>query len=127
MIDHVSLGVRNLATSAAFYDDVLSPLGYSRLIVREATIGYGKKYAEFWLNQRDQRVPERDSGNHVCLRARDRAAVDAFHAAALRAGAADAGLPGFRPEYHPAYYAAFVVDRDQNVVEVVTFVRETDD
>jgi catechol-2,3-dioxygenase len=70
MIDHVSLGVRNLGASIAFYDEVLAPLGYSKLIVHERTIGYGKKYAELWLNLREERVPERDNGSHVCLRAR---------------------------------------------------------
>jgi catechol 2,3-dioxygenase-like lactoylglutathione lyase family enzyme len=124
MIDHVSLGVKSLAASHAFYDAVLAPLGYSKLIVHEATTGYGKTYPEFWLNLRENRVPARDNGTHVCLRARDQATVDAFYAAALKAGAEDAGSPGFRPEYHPSYYAAFIVDLDQNVVEVVTFVRE---
>jgi catechol 2,3-dioxygenase-like lactoylglutathione lyase family enzyme len=123
MIDHVSLGVRSLDLSTVFYDDVLATLGYTKLIVREKTVGYGKKYAEFWLNLRENRLPQRDSGSHVCLRARDRAAVDAFYAAAINAGATDAGTPGFRPEYDPSYYAAFIVDVDQNVVEVVTFVR----
>lgn len=122
MIDHVSLGVRNLVVSSLFYDEVLAPLGHLKLVVRERTVGYGKKYPEFWLNLRENRVNERDSGSHVCLRARSREAVDAFYAAAIKAGATDAGTPGFRPEYHPAYYAAFIVDVDQNVVEVVTFV-----
>jgi catechol 2,3-dioxygenase-like lactoylglutathione lyase family enzyme len=122
MIDHVSVGVRNLDVSGVFYDQVLAPLGYAKLVVRERTLGYGKKYPEFWLNLRESRLPERDTGSHVCLRARNREAVDAFYAAAIAAGATDAGTPGFRPEYHPAYYAAFIVDVDQNVVEAVTFV-----
>lgn len=122
MIDHVSLGVRNLDVSRVFYDEVLAPLGYTQLIVRERTVGYGTKYPEFWLNLRENRLPERDSGSHVCLRAQSREAVDAFYAAAIKAGATDSGTPGFRPEYHPAYYAAFILDVDQNLVEVVNFV-----
>lgn len=122
MIDHVSVGVRNLDLSSVFYDHVLAPLGYAKLVARERTVGYGKKYPEFWLNLREHRLPERDSGSHVCLRARSREAVDAFYAAAVALGATDAGTPGFRPEYDPAYYAAFIVDVDQNLVEVVTFV-----
>jgi len=61
---------------------------------------------------------------HICLRASDVAAVDAFHAAALKAGGASDGAPGPRPEYHGGYYAAFVRDPDGNRIEAVTFLRE---
>jgi catechol 2,3-dioxygenase-like lactoylglutathione lyase family enzyme len=59
------------------------------------------------------------SGAHVAFAAPDRAAVDAFHAAALAAGGSDNGAPGPRPLYHPAYYGAFVLDPDGNNVEAV--------
>ena len=85
MIDHISVAVRDLDASASFYATLLAPLGLAKL--REwpnAAVGFGKKYPEFWINRRDamHRVAD-DSGVHVCLRARDTAAVDAFHAAAL--------------------------------------------
>ncbi len=64
-----------------------------------------------------------DSGVHICLRAPDAAAVDAFHAAALKAGGTSDGAPGLRKEYHGGYYAAFVKDADGNRIEAVTFVR----
>src|SRR5512135_849087 len=52
MIDHVSLGVRDLARSTALYDALLAHLSYSRLMTRESTVGYGKRYPDFWLNAR---------------------------------------------------------------------------
>jgi predicted lactoylglutathione lyase len=63
-----------------------------------------------------------DSGAHVCLRTRETKSVDAFHAAALRAGGASDGAPGRRPEYHENYYAAFIRDLDGNRIEAVTFL-----
>ena len=57
MIDHVSVPVRNLAASATFYERVLAPLGYTRLVERSATVGFGKKYPEFWLNLRASMPP----------------------------------------------------------------------
>ena len=65
-----------------------------------------------------------DSGVHICLRAPDMAAVDAFHAAALSAGGTSDGAPGLRAEYHTNYYAAFIRDPDGNRIEVVTFLRD---
>lgn len=122
MIDHVSIGVRDLERSTQFYDAVLATLGHQRLVSQDNTVGYGKKYPELWLNRRPQRAPASDTGNHVCLRAKSCEAVEAFHSAALAQGGTDHGLPGFRPEYHRQYFAAFVCDPEGNVVEVVTFV-----
>jgi catechol 2,3-dioxygenase-like lactoylglutathione lyase family enzyme len=115
--------VRDLAAMARFYDAVLGPLGYARLRERPTTVGFGKKYPEFWLNARPAMAPvAADSGTHVCLRAADTAAVDAFYDAAVKAGATPDGAPGFRPEYHATYYAAFIRDFEGNRFEVVTFV-----
>jgi catechol 2,3-dioxygenase-like lactoylglutathione lyase family enzyme len=123
MIDHVSIAVRELVASGRFYDAVLGTLGYSRLIVRAGTIGYGKKYPEFWLNERPTKTPvDPDSGTHICLRAPDSRSVDAFHAAALATGGQSDGAPGPRPEYTAGYYAAFVRDPEGNRIEAVTFV-----
>jgi catechol 2,3-dioxygenase-like lactoylglutathione lyase family enzyme len=124
MIDHISLAVRDLKKAEPFYTALLAPLGMRKL--REwpdAAIGYGKKYPEFWINRREtmNRVAE-DSGVHICLRAPDGAAVDAFHAAALKGGGTSDGAPGLRTKYHGNYYAAFIRDRDGNRVEAVTFL-----
>lgn len=125
MIDHISIGVRDLAALARFYDTALAPLGHTRLRERPTTIGYGKTYPEFWLNARPDMAPvEGDSGTHVCLRAPDAATVDAFYAAALKAGATADGAPDTRPQYHATYYAAFIRDPEGNRFEVVTFLRD---
>ena len=124
MIDHVSIGVRDLAAAARFYEAALAVLGYSKLIVRPTTIGFGKKYPDFWLNERrNMSAVDPDSGTHICLRAPDTQSVDAFHAAALAAGGRSDGPPAPRPEYTPGYYAAFVRDPEGNKIEAVTFVK----
>ena len=123
MIDHVSIAVRDLAASARFYEAVLASLGYAKLADRPATIGFGKKYPELWLNHRPNANIDTDTGAHVCLRWRDRAAIDRFHAAALAAGGKSDGTPGLRSHYHETYYAAFVRDPDGNRIEAVTFLQ----
>jgi catechol 2,3-dioxygenase-like lactoylglutathione lyase family enzyme len=122
VIDHVSIGVRDLAKAAAFYDAVLAPLGMTQVRARQARIGYGKTYPEFWINARPGRNGGADPGLHICLRAADVEAVRAFHAAALEAGGASDGEPGPRPEYSDRYYAAFIVDLDGHKIEAVTFL-----
>jgi len=123
VIDHVSLGVADLDRAARFYEVVLGTLGFAKLEVRPATIGFGKRYAEFWLNHRPVMAPvAADSGVHVCVRARDTVAVDAFHKAALAAGGSSDGAPGLRGQHGRGYYAAFVRDLDGNRVEAVTFL-----
>jgi catechol 2,3-dioxygenase-like lactoylglutathione lyase family enzyme len=125
MIDHVSIAVRDLASCGRFYDAALAPLGFRRMIVRPTTIGYGKRYPEFWLNERRaMMVVDVESGAHVALRAPDTNAVDAFYSAALQAGGISDGAPGPRPEYTAGYYAAFVRDSEGNRIEAVTFTAE---
>ena len=126
MIDHISVAVRDLDVSARFYETLLAPLGLTKLREwPEAAVGFGKKYPEFWINKRVamDRVAA-DSGVHICLRASDAASVDAFHAAALKAGGTSDGAPGLRPEYYSRYYAAFIRDPDGNRIEAVTFLPE---
>ena len=124
MIDHVSIGVSDLARATRFYESVLGALGYAKLDVRAKTVGFGKRYPEFWLNHRpDMAAVAADSGSHVCLRAASTQAVDAFHAAALAAGGDSDGAPGERPQHGEGYYAAFVRDLDGNRIEVVVFLK----
>jgi catechol 2,3-dioxygenase-like lactoylglutathione lyase family enzyme len=124
MIDHVSIAVRDLKASARFYEALLAPLGMTRVRQAPKTVGYGKTYPEFWLNERVHHKPlAADSGAHICLRAPDTKAVDAFHAAALAAGAKSGGAPGPRPQYALHYYAAFICDFDGNCIEAVTFLQ----
>jgi catechol 2,3-dioxygenase-like lactoylglutathione lyase family enzyme len=124
MIDHVGFPVSDYARSKAFYEKALAPLGY-RLIKEvggdqtesgspAAGFGIGGK-PDFWIGG------EGGLGRalHVAIAAKERAAVDAFHRAALAAGAQDNGAPGLRPHYHANYYGAFVFDPDGHNVEAV--------
>jgi catechol 2,3-dioxygenase-like lactoylglutathione lyase family enzyme len=118
MIDHVSIGVRDVARARRFYDAVLKPLGYDRLSTGDASLGYGKDGPRFWVGASDSPVPaDAKSGLHICFEARDRKGVDAFHAAALKTGGKDNGKPGLRKDYGANYYAAFVVDPDGYRIE----------
>jgi catechol 2,3-dioxygenase-like lactoylglutathione lyase family enzyme len=123
MIDHISIAVRDLDATGRFYEAVLGTLGYGKLRDLPGTLGFGKRYPEFWLNHRPaMAAAAADTGNHVCVRAPDRATVAAFHAAALQAGGRCDGAPGLRPEYAAGYYAAFVRDPEGNRIEAVTFL-----
>ena len=123
MIDHVSIGVTDLEAATRFYEPILAAIGWAKLVSRADTVGFGKKYPEFWINRRRDMAPvSAQSGVHVCLRVRGESAVDAFHVGALAGGASDAGAPGLRPEYSANYYGAFIHDLDGNKIEVVTFV-----
>lgn len=122
MLDHISLGVSDLAASGAFYDAALAPLGYGRVL--EKGIGYaygpgpGRDGMMFWIVAPDSEIqPSR--GSHVGFTAQNPNAVDAFHAAALAAGARDNGAPGLRPEYSDNYYGAFVLDPDGHKIEAL--------
>lgn len=125
MIDHVSIAVSDLAASAAFYEDVLAPLGLKRLTERDNTVGFGKKYPEFWLNARPgMAMAPDDTGSHVCLRAPSKEAVHAFHKKAIALGGLSDGEPGDRPAARSSYFGAFIRDPDGNKIEAVTFPRD---
>ena len=121
MIDHVNIGVADLAASRAVYERALAPLGYVAIMERPYGIGFGREgKPDFWISS-DRPV----SGPlHVALASPDRATVDAFHREAVAAGGGDNGPPGLRPHYHPSYYGAFVLDPDGNNVEAVAHAPE---
>ena len=122
MIDHVSVPVRDLAAAGAFYERLLGPLGYAKLVARPGTIGFGKKYPELWLNARADMAPAASNpGGHIALRAASEAAVRAFHTAALAGGGACAGEPGPRQAAMTTYFGAFILDPDGNKLEAVSF------
>lgn len=122
MIDHVSLGVSDLTRAVAFYEATFAPLGLTKLVTRPAMVGFGKAYSEVWINLRkDMSCVADDCGSHICLRARTAGEVDAFHAAALKAGGTSENAPSLRPHDRVKYYAAFIRDADGNRIEAVTF------
>ena len=113
MLNHVSIGVRDIARTKRFYDAALKPLGYTCLSSGEDYLGYGGSSTFLWISQSTSPVPaDKASGLHFCFDAPTRASVDQFHAAALETGGKDNGRPGLRTDYGPHYYAAFVVDPD---------------
>ena len=116
LIDHIQLVVRDLDASRKFYDAVFKALGFE--------IG-GEGDDFFWIDELFVSTAQSEAAAgaltgrvHLAFQAKDRAAVNAFHAAGLKAGAEDHGAPGERP-YHPGYYAAFLIDPDGNNIEAV--------
>jgi catechol 2,3-dioxygenase-like lactoylglutathione lyase family enzyme len=117
VIDHLTLTVRDFSRSRAFYERALAPLGYRVVMEFGAMCGFGdERKPSLWMKQGDPPT----TPQHLAFVAPSRAAVDAFHAAALAAGARDNGAPGLRLDYHPTYYAAFVIDPDGHNIEAVT-------
>jgi catechol 2,3-dioxygenase-like lactoylglutathione lyase family enzyme len=116
MIDHLTLKVRDLARSKAFFSAALAPLGYEVLMEFPGMVGLGAdRKPDLWLAQ----DPENARPTHLAIVAPSRKAVDAFHVAAMAAGAKDNGRPGIRADYHPSYYAAFVLDENGHNLEAV--------
>lgn len=128
MLDHIDFAVTDLARSRAFYESALAPLGMALAMEidrkdRDGHQGVGFGFAGrpfFWIGGGHP-----PSGRlHVAFAAQSRAAVDAFHEAAITAGGIDNGAPGLRPRYHPNYYAAFVLDPDGHNIEAVCHRKE---
>jgi catechol 2,3-dioxygenase-like lactoylglutathione lyase family enzyme len=110
LIDHVQLVVRDLAASRRFYEGVLAVFGVP--VVR-----VGEEF--FWADELFVSAGQpRTARTHLAFQAADRDMVHRFHAAGLAAGGRDNGAPGER-DYHPGYYAAFLLDPDGNNIEAV--------
>ena len=130
MLDHFSIGVRDLSAAIVFYDAALAPLGLNRLETlesegaehpfRSASYGRDGEPHTFWLEERPATVPA-GPGFHIAFAAPNRRSVHAFHAAGLAHGARDNGAPGPREHYAPGYYAAFLIDPEGWRIEAVTF------
>ena len=118
MIHHISIGVRDLILSGAFYDAALGALGYRRVFEDDTAIGYGLVDDEdlFCLKLRADAAPA-GPGFHLSFSAPSRSAVHAVHESALQVGGQDNGEPGLRPDYGPNYYAAFLLDPDGYRIE----------
>ena len=118
MLNHVSIGVRNIPNAKAFYDAVLGTLGYECLSSSDSSLGYGRGQVQLWLSATATPVAaDSGSGLHFCFAAPTRSAVAAFHKAALAAGGRDNGKPGLRKDYGDNYYAAFAIDPDGYRIE----------
>ena len=116
MIAHTTLPVGNYRKAKAFSGKALAPLGYRNTMEFGDSAGFNDgKNTDFWITREDTVVPL-----HLAFEARSQAEVEAFHAAALAAGAEDNGGPGYR-DYWPGYYAAFVHDPDGHNIEAVWY------
>jgi catechol 2,3-dioxygenase-like lactoylglutathione lyase family enzyme len=122
MLDHLSIQCADVAVSTRFYDAVLAPLGSGRVMDFGEVIGYGTDRPTFWIGPLTTGEPNREI--HIGFAAPDRAAVRAFHDAALAAGAESLHEPRVWPEYHPTYFGGFVRDPDGNNVEAVCHAPE---
>jgi catechol 2,3-dioxygenase-like lactoylglutathione lyase family enzyme len=123
MMDHVGLAVADFERSKSFFVNALAPLDITLIMEvtaeqtgGDAHAGFGaERKAFFWIGNGKKPT----SGVHVAFAAKSRSQVDAFHQAAMTAGGRDNGPPGLRPQYHPNYYGAFILDADGNNIEGV--------
>jgi len=117
MIEHMSLPVRDHAKAKAFYTAALGPLGYHIQYDLEDATGYMEGgHTSFWIVAKTPGDP-----THVAFRTESAAAVNAFHEEGIEAGGTDNGAPGYRSDYSPDYYAAFIHDPEGNNIEAVWY------
>lgn len=128
MIDHISIGVSDLAKAKDFYDKVLGALGYkcghTVDLPGQGVVAHGYHDGKsgpmkLWIGKPKDcnAAANRNGGTHLAFQAATKEQVDTFHAAGLKAGGTDNGAPGPRPYYHPDYYGAFIIDPDGNKIE----------
>lgn len=119
VIDHIMMNVKDYGKSKTFYEQALAAVGYECISSSDENLEAGFKDADgrpsLWVNQREPF----SRGLHFAIHVADNSLVDAFHAAAIEAGGSDNGAPGIRENYHPSYYAAYVLDPDGNNIEAV--------
>ncbi len=117
MLDHIGLDVSDYQKSKKFYEAALKPLDYNIIMEFEKWGGFGVGHKpDFWIGQGES---TKSSPIHIAFRCETRETVDSFYQAALEAGGTDNGAPGPRPQYHPNYYGAFIIDPDGNNIEAV--------
>ncbi len=124
MIDHFGINCSDLPASATFYDTVLEPLGFGRVLdfsdpAGTGAIGYGSPgKPDFWISDFGVDLgPNREV--HIAFQASGADAVRAFVDAAVSVGAEVLHAPRHFPEYHDHYFGGFVRDPDGNNVEAV--------
>ena len=121
-IDHVTIGVSDLARSREFYERALEPLGILDTLTTDELpneVEFGSEEEWAFAISTDYQV---GAPVHVAFGASSVEQVQGFHEAAIAAGGTDNGAPGLRPEYSEHYYGAFVLDPDGHNIEAVTRV-----
>lgn len=124
VVSHVSIGTNDYARAKAFYDQVLPTLQI-KLIMEHGgeAAAWGRQFPEFWVcKPLDGKPATAGNGTHISFLANSIEEVNAFHAKALQLGATDAGAPGYRPQYTPSYYGAFIRDLDGHKIEAMLMV-----
>lgn len=123
MIDHITIQVKDLEKSRAFYEKVLSTIGYKQVLTNDEHTFYGFGPAGEPVFEIAQSTQERPAHQkiHFAFKAQTKEQVDEFYKVALGNGAHDNGAPGPRPDYTPTYYAAFVIDPDENNLEICLY------
>jgi catechol 2,3-dioxygenase-like lactoylglutathione lyase family enzyme len=117
MIAHTGLAVSDYGISKTFYKRALAPLGYKNNMEHGEAGGFNDgKNTDFWIGKSDKVAP-----THLAFEAKSKEEVEAFYQAALDAGGRDNGGPGYRKDYWPGYYAAFVYDPDGHNIEAVWY------
>jgi catechol 2,3-dioxygenase-like lactoylglutathione lyase family enzyme len=119
-IDHLWVGVSDLERTLRFYETIAPVLGLRIATVRAERFHVAAGDRSFALVA-DGRPPA--ANLHIAFPAPDDATVAEFHRPAVAAGYRDNGAPGERPEYHPGYVGAFVLDPDGTNVEAVNHNR----
>jgi len=120
MFDHIGIHVKDVAASKAFYTTLLGSLGYRVKfeLPEQQVYAFGKMFPQFWIvGGCEETQPAKQP--HIAFSAKNRAQVDAFYEAGLKAGGKDNGAPGPRKDYHKYYYGAFIVDMDGHKLECV--------
>lgn len=115
-LGHIGIPVTNLKASKDFYDAIISSIGLEKIDEGEESVRYGENgSARFYIHRRSEAI----NGIHVCFEVDNEEEVDNFYNNALAAGGTDNGAPDIRHNYSPTYYAAFVLDPDNNNIEAV--------
>ena len=127
MIHHVSVGTNDMKRARAFYEPLMSLIGFRMLKSSDKAVHFGSSDIVFSLETPINGLRAAPgNGVHIAFQAPDRQTVRRFHETAIANGATDEGAPGIRENYNANYYGAFVRDLDGNKTEAVTFTaRET--
>ncbi|MGQ0564763.1 MAG: VOC family protein [Gemmobacter sp.] len=126
MFSYVCLGTNDIDRARAFWDAAMAPLGSLRVAgyddAASSAWGSAEPGVHLWVTGPfDGQAAQPGNGTMISFAARDRAAVDAFHAAGLAHGGSDEGAPGLRPHYGPGFYAAYLRDPDGNKLNAVAY------
>jgi catechol 2,3-dioxygenase-like lactoylglutathione lyase family enzyme len=122
MLEHVTVPVSGYMKSKIFYLKLLAPLGYENTMEFGEAAGFMEgDHTSFWIEKTDTVIP-----THVAFLAKSKENVQKFHTAGLAAGGTDNGAPGFRTDYGPDYYTAYILDPDGNNIEACYFGERAD-